>query len=195
MRAPLLPGAAMEVKRIGAAFSAFALGIQTFAHFLARLEIGHALGVDRDRFAGPRIAADARIALAGRKSAKAAKLDTAAMRQLFGDGIENGADNALDLTLREVGKVAAKLLHEFGPDHLRPRERIERASDPPSTGADETWSLSCLEIAGDPQRVSEWLGETVEAPLEDVKVEWVAPNGTPGLIAVQVQTPTGLVRI
>jgi hypothetical protein len=65
----------------------------------------------------------------------------------------------------------------------------------PSAGADEAWSLSCLEIAGDPQRVSEWLGETVEAPLEDVKVEWVAPNGTPGLVAVQVQTPAGLVRI
>ena len=37
--------------------------------------------------------------------------------------------------------------------------------------------------------------QTVEAPLEDVKVEWVAPNGTPGILAAQVQTPTGLVRI
>ena len=65
----------------------------------------------------------------------------------------------------------------------------------PSVGADEAFSLACLEIAGDPQRVSEWLGETVEAPLEDVKVEWVAPHGTPGVLAVQVQTPSGLVRI
>jgi hypothetical protein len=65
----------------------------------------------------------------------------------------------------------------------------------PSTGADPAYSLACLEIAGDPQRVSEWLGETVEAPLEDVKVEWVAPNGTPGVIAAQVQTPNGLVRL
>lgn len=65
----------------------------------------------------------------------------------------------------------------------------------PSAGADGKFSLACLEIAGDPQRVSEWLGETVEAPLEDVKVEWVAPHGTPGVIAVQVQTPTGLVRL
>ena len=54
-----------------------------------------------------------------------------------------------------------------------------------------TFSLASLEIAGDPQRVSEWLGETVEAPLEDVKVEWVAPHGTPGIIAAQVQTPHG----
>ena len=59
-----------------------------------------------------------------------------------------------------------------------------------------TWQIEgTMEIAGDPQRVSEWLGESVEAPLEDVKVEWVAPNGTPGIIAAQVQTPNGLVRI
>jgi hypothetical protein len=65
----------------------------------------------------------------------------------------------------------------------------------PSAGADGALSLACLEIAGDPLRVSEWLGEPVEAPLEDVKVEWVAPHGTPGVIAAQVQTPAGLVRI
>ncbi len=65
----------------------------------------------------------------------------------------------------------------------------------PSAGADPAYSLACLEIAGDPHRVSEWLGETVEAPLEDVKVEWVAPNGTPGILAAQVQTPNGLVRL
>ena len=49
----------------------------------------------------------------------------------------------------------------------------------PSAGADGSYSLACLEIAGDPQRVSEWLGESVEAPLEDVKVEWVAPQRHP----------------
>jgi len=65
----------------------------------------------------------------------------------------------------------------------------------PSQGADERYSLACLEIAGDPLRVSEWLGVTVEAPLEDVKVDWVAPHGTPGILAAHVQTPRGLVRI
>jgi hypothetical protein len=57
-------------------------------------------------------------------------------------------------------------------------------SDHPRAGADPAYSLACLEIAGDPRRVSEWLGETVEAPLEDVKVEWVAPHGTPGSAGV-----------
>ena len=65
----------------------------------------------------------------------------------------------------------------------------------PSNGADTDFSLATLEIAGDPQRVSEWLGQSVESPLEDVKVEWVAPNGTPGILAAQFQTPSGLVRI
>ncbi|GAB3853929.1 hypothetical protein GCM10028801_07200 [Nocardioides maradonensis] len=65
----------------------------------------------------------------------------------------------------------------------------------PSSDADGEASLVALEIAGDPQRVSEWLGETVESPLEDVKVEWVAPHGTPGLLAAQILTPNGLVRI
>lgn len=65
----------------------------------------------------------------------------------------------------------------------------------PSYGADGQFSLAGIEIAGDPSRVSEWLGVTVEAPLEDVKVEWVAPHGTPGIVAAQLQTPGGLVRI
>jgi hypothetical protein len=75
---------------------------------------------------------------------------------------------------------------------------VEGEGDPvdqPATGASGQISLESLEIAGDPARVSEWLGQPVERPLEDVKVEWVAPNGTPGLVAVTFQTPNGLVRI
>lgn len=72
---------------------------------------------------------------------------------------------------------------------------LSPTEDHPSAGASGDFSLACLEIAGDPRRVSEWLGESVEAPLEDVKVEWVAPHGTPGIIAAQFQTPAGLVRI
>lgn len=74
-------------------------------------------------------------------------------------------------------------------------EWISPGEDHPSHGAPDDFSLACLEIAGDPHRVSEWLGQTVESPLEDVKVEWVAPNGTPGVVAAQFQTPNGLVRI
>lgn len=65
----------------------------------------------------------------------------------------------------------------------------------PSAGADDRTALTALEIAGDPLRVSEWLGQPVERPLEDVKVEWVAPSGLPGLMAAQFHTRNGLVRI
>lgn len=75
---------------------------------------------------------------------------------------------------------------------------VQWQSDPsehPSQGASGRISLEALEIAGDPARVSDWLGESVEAPLEDVKVEWVAHNGTPGITAAQFLTPSGIVRI
>ena len=65
----------------------------------------------------------------------------------------------------------------------------------PSAGSSGQVSLECLEIAGDPERVSEWLGQSVDQALEDVKVEWVAPHGTPGIIAAKFQTPNGLVRL
>ena len=64
----------------------------------------------------------------------------------------------------------------------------------PSEGSSGNLHLYGLEIAGDPARVREWLGEDGD-PLEDVKVEWVAPHGTPGIVAVQFETPNGLVRI
>ena len=69
------------------------------------------------------------------------------------------------------------------------------AEQHPSAGATGNINLHCLEIAGDPGRVSDWLGQSVDAPLEDVKVEWIAPHGTPGVVAAQFQTRHGLVRI
>lgn len=75
---------------------------------------------------------------------------------------------------------------------------VQWETDPalhPSAGSSGNISLEALEIAGDPARVTEWLGAPVEQPLEDVKVDWVAPNGTPGIVAVAFQTPNGLVRL
>jgi len=65
----------------------------------------------------------------------------------------------------------------------------------PSAGATGKLHLDTLEIAGDPHRVEEWLGNSVDGPLEDVNVEWVAPHGTPGVVAAQFSTFDGLVRI
>ncbi|HET7387795.1 MAG TPA: VOC family protein [Nocardioidaceae bacterium] len=65
----------------------------------------------------------------------------------------------------------------------------------PSAGATGSVKLATLEIAGDPGRVSGWLGNSVHTPLEDVDVQWVAPHGTPGVVAAQFSTRNGLVRI
>ena len=65
----------------------------------------------------------------------------------------------------------------------------------PSAGATGDVRLGALEIAGDPNRVSDWLGNSVQGPLEDVDVQWVAPHGTPGVVAAQFLTPNGAVRI
>ena len=65
----------------------------------------------------------------------------------------------------------------------------------PSAGSSGRVRLRTLEIAGDPSRVSAWLGNSVEGPLEDVSVEWVSPEGAPGIVAAHFDTPNGLVRI
>jgi hypothetical protein len=72
-------------------------------------------------------------------------------------------------------------------------------SDPrqhPSAGGRDI-RIAALEIAGSPERISGWLGEPTTHPLEEVEVLWLPeddPSG-PGLVAVTVDTPRGLVRI
>ena len=65
----------------------------------------------------------------------------------------------------------------------------------PSQMAPTELELTALEIAGDPQRVYDWLGEGVITALETIKVEWVAPHGLPGIMAATFSTPSGDVRI
>ena len=65
----------------------------------------------------------------------------------------------------------------------------------PSAGSTGKVHLDAIEIAGDPGRVREWLGDPDADPLEDVDVAWVAPHGTPGVVAAQFSTPNGIVRI
>jgi Glyoxalase-like domain len=67
--------------------------------------------------------------------------------------------------------------------------------DHPSADATGTIALCALEIAGDPARVQSWLGEPALAALDEVSVQWVAPHGTPGIVAAHFDTPDGMVRI
>ena len=55
--------------------------------------------------------------------------------------------------------------------------------------------LAGMQIAGSPERVTEWLGGPVEEILASVDVMWSAPHGTPGVMAVSFETPDGTVTI
>jgi hypothetical protein len=65
----------------------------------------------------------------------------------------------------------------------------------PSNGATGHVRLSKIEVAGDPTRVADWLGTSAEHRIGDFAVEWVAPHGTPGILAASFTTPDGVVRI
>lgn len=78
----------------------------------------------------------------------------------------------------------------------------ERAHHPSSTrlgGDHDSYGsgieLLRLEIAGDHDRLDEWLGGQTDTVLRGVEVEWSAPHGQPGLEAAIFATPTGMVRI
>lgn len=65
----------------------------------------------------------------------------------------------------------------------------------PSLARPSTVRLASLTIAGSAERLTEWLGQPVEQPLEDVDVEWIAPRGTPGIMSVTFETANGNVTI
>jgi hypothetical protein len=72
----------------------------------------------------------------------------------------------------------------------------------PSRGASQEVRIERLEIAGDADRVADWLSEVNGDPLVDVDVTWVLPDtdaydaeATLGLVAVDFTTPQGTVRI
>ncbi|MGH3448518.1 MAG: VOC family protein [Nocardioidaceae bacterium] len=65
----------------------------------------------------------------------------------------------------------------------------------PSADATGDVELAKIEIAGDPARVADWLGTPPEHRIGDFDVEWVAPHGTPGIVAASFRTPEGVVRI
>lgn len=65
----------------------------------------------------------------------------------------------------------------------------------PSQMAESTIRLEEIDIAGQPERVSEWLGESAIIALRNITVNWVAPNGSPGIMSTLFSTPGGDVRL
>ena len=65
----------------------------------------------------------------------------------------------------------------------------------PSKARPAAVRLDCLTIAGSSERVTEWLGTDVEETLDGVQVQWIAPNGTPGIMSVTFETEGGRIEI
>lgn len=65
----------------------------------------------------------------------------------------------------------------------------------PSQMAESHIALTALEIAGDPDRLADWLGAEAVNALGQIEVRWVAPHGAPGILAAEFDTPQGLVRL
>ena len=65
----------------------------------------------------------------------------------------------------------------------------------PSDDADTEVTIDSLQIAGDPDRVREWLGLPADATSTVIDFHFVSPHGTPGLMAVTFDTPNGDVTI
>lgn len=51
-------------------------------------------------------------------------------------------------------------------------------------------SLLALQISGSAERLSEWLGFSVDATLDSVALDLVAPHGTPGINSVTFASPS-----
>lgn len=55
--------------------------------------------------------------------------------------------------------------------------------------------ISKIEIAGDPDVVSEWLGEPAQHPLDDIDVEWISGSDEQGIVAITFSTSSGSLRL
>ncbi len=65
----------------------------------------------------------------------------------------------------------------------------------PSTDGASDVSLRGLTIAGDPERVRNWLGLPPDYAPRGIEFTFVAPHGTPGLLSVRFGGPDGPVEI
>lgn len=73
--------------------------------------------------------------------------------------------------------------------------RWDEDSDHPSADNESDVRIESLMIAGDPDRVRDWVGLAPDVVPPDMDFQFVAPHGTPGLLSVTLSTPDGPVTI
>ena len=69
------------------------------------------------------------------------------------------------------------------------------ASAPLQRARTPTVTIDSLQIAGDPARVRDWLDLPPDETSSVIDFTFVAPHGTPGLLAVTFDTPKGKVTV
>ena len=73
------------------------------------------------------------------------------------------------------------------------------ANHHPSTDGKAIAKIVKVEIAGDERTIAKWLGSDLSSAIgNDVVIEWVSSStngGENGIVAVHLQTPTGVVRV
>ena len=62
-------------------------------------------------------------------------------------------------------------------------------------GAQTEVTIDSLQIAGDPERVRDWLGLPPDARVRPSTSPSSSPHGNPGLLAVTFDTPDGPVTV
>lgn len=65
----------------------------------------------------------------------------------------------------------------------------------PSDEAHTQVTMTSMQIAGDPNRVKDWLGLPAETTSTVIHFDFVAPHGAPGLMSVTFNTPDGDVTV
>ncbi len=65
----------------------------------------------------------------------------------------------------------------------------------PSRSGETATRIRQLQIAGDPERIRDWLGQPAAEVSPSIDLSFVAPHGTPGLLSVTFETPEGMVTV
>ncbi|GAA2009831.1 hypothetical protein GCM10009755_20890 [Brevibacterium samyangense] len=66
---------------------------------------------------------------------------------------------------------------------------------PSARGTGTGVEIDALQIAGNRDRLREWLGTDVPKPIPEINIDWTAPHAAPGLMAVTLRTPNGPVTL
>lgn len=72
----------------------------------------------------------------------------------------------------------------------------DSSQHPSSYKTNEEVSIDTLQIAGDRDRLRDWLGTDDAKPIPEIHIDWSAPHGAPGIMSVTFATDkNGLVTI